>query len=56
MSMIDLTKEIIIKDTKGVKYKLTDVGKKVLFSRLWRDNYVTKIPDYTKIKEMSKNG
>ena len=54
--MIDLTKQIIVKDTEGNKYILNDVGKQVLFSFLWRNNYVEKIRDYSKVNGGEKNG
>jgi len=54
MAMLDLTKKIIIKDIKGEEYILNDVGKKVIFSFLWRNNYVDKIRDYSKI-QLDKN-
>ena len=47
--MIDLTKQIIVKDTEGNKYILNDVGKQVLFSFLWRNNYVEKVRDYSRV-------
>ena len=43
--MIDLTKKIVIKDIKGEDWILTDVGKQVLFSFLWRNNYVVQPTD-----------
>ena len=43
--IIDLREDIIMTDPKGNKWKLTTVGKKVLFSYLWRHDYVDKIRD-----------
>lgn len=51
--ILDLKEDIIVITPSGDKYKLNMIGKKRLFSFLWRDNSIDKIPDkkYTRKEE-----